>query len=174
MIYRYNDIEPVIPASVFVAPNATVIGDVEIGEDSGIWFGAVVRGDVNPIRIGARTNVQDGCILHVTYRKWSLTLGDDVTVGHGAILHGCTVEDSCLIGMGAKVLDGARVGQFSLVAAGSLVREGYRVPKYSLVAGVPAIVKRTLTQDEIQQWQASAARYVSYKDEYLSGVAKPV
>jgi len=169
MIYTYKNFTPKVPKSVFVAPNAAVIGDVEIGEDSSIWFNSVIRGDVNQIRIGARTNIQDGSVLHVTYQKWALEIGDNVTVGHGAILHGCTISSNCLIGMGARVLDGAQVGEFSLVAAGSLVLQGDKVPSNSLVAGVPAIVKRTLTPEEIEQIKASAERYVKYKDIFLNG-----
>ena len=160
MIYTYKNANPKLPKSVFVAPNAAVIGDVEIGENSSVWFNSVIRGDVHQIRIGERTNIQDGSVLHVTYQKWALEIGDNVTVGHGAILHGCTISSNCLIGMGARVLDGARVGEFSLVAAGSLVLQGDKVPSNSLVAGVPAIVKRTLTAAEVEQIKASAERYV--------------
>ncbi len=172
MIYTYKDIAPKLPKSVFVAPNAAIIGDVEIGEDSSVWFNSVIRGDVHQIRIGERANIQDGSVLHVTYQKWALEIGNNVTVGHGAILHGCTINSNCLISMGARVLDGAQVGEFSLVAAGSLVLQGYKVPSNSLVAGVPAIVKRTLTQEEIEQIKASAERYVKYKDGYLRGEFK--
>ena len=169
MIYTYNNSTPKLPTSVFVAPNAAVIGDVEIGEDSSVWFNSVIRGEVHQIRVGERTNIQDGSVLHVTYQKWALEIGDNVTVGHSAILHGCTISSNCLIGMGARVLDGARVGEFSLVAAGSLVLQGDKVPSNSLVAGVPAIVKRTLTPEEVEQTKASAERYVKYKNSYLGG-----
>ncbi len=169
MIYSYKDTTPQIPDSVFVAPNATIVGDVEIGKDSGIWFNSVIRGDVNEIRIGAKTNIQDGSILHVTLKKWPLYIGNNVTIGHGVILHGCTVSDNCLIGMGATVLDGARIGEFCLIAAGSLVLEGTKIPKQSLVAGVPAIVKRTLSDEEVEKIKASAARYVNYKNSYQQG-----
>ena len=172
MIYTYKNSTPQLPKCVFVAPNAAIIGDVEIGEDSSVWFNSVIRGDVHQIRIGERTNIQDGSVLHVTYQKWALEIGDNVTVGHGAILHGCTISSNCLIGMGARVLDGARVGEFSLVAAGSLVLQGYKVPSNSLVAGVPAIVKRTLTPEEVEQIKVSAGRYVKYKDSYLNGEFK--
>ena len=174
MIYSYKNATPKLAQSVFVAPNAAVIGDVEIGEDSSVWFNSVIRGDVHQIRIGERTNIQDGSVLHVTYQKWALEIGDNVTVGHGAILHGCTISSNCLIGMGARVLDGARVGEFSLVAAGSLVLQGDKVPSNSLVAGVPAIVKRTLTPEEVEQTKASAERYVKYKDSYLNGEFEPI
>lgn len=174
MIYSFEDKRPKVPDSVFIAPNAVVIGDVEIGEDAGIWFNTMVRGDVNAIRIGSRTNIQDGSILHVTFDEWSLQIGDNVTVGHGVILHGCTISHNCLIGMGARILDGAKIGEFSLVAAGTLVREGQRIPSRSLVAGVPAVVKRTLYDDEIKKIQRSAERYVGYKNKYLTGKVKPL
>lgn len=169
MIYTYKNSTPKIPDSVFIAPNSTVIGDVEIGEDASVWFNTVIRGDVNEIRIGERTNIQDGSVLHVTLQEWPLNIGSNVTIGHGAILHGCSIEDYCLIGIGAKVLDGSRIGKFSLVAAGSLVLEGDKVPSNSLVAGVPAIVKRTLSGEEIEKIKRSADRYVGYKNSYLSG-----
>lgn len=169
MIYSFKNEKPRIADSVFVAPNAIIIGAVEIGEHSSVWFNTVVRGDVNHIKIGERTNIQDGSILHVTYKEWPLQIGSNVTVGHGAILHGCTIEDNCLIGMGARILDGAHIGKFSLVAAGALVLEGDKVPENSLVAGVPAIVKRSLTEDEIERIRRSAERYVGYKQSYLDG-----
>ncbi|RMF66999.1 MAG: gamma carbonic anhydrase family protein [Calditrichaeota bacterium] len=172
MIFRLNELTPKIHASAFVAPDAIVVGDVEIGEDSSVWFSAVVRGDVNRILIGKRSNIQDGCVLHVNSEGFSLEVGDEVTVGHGVILHGCTVEDGCLIGMGARILDGARVEKFSLVAAGSLVREGQRVPSYSLVAGVPAVVKRKLTDAEVEKIRRAAESYVQYKEQYRSGLVK--
>jgi carbonic anhydrase/acetyltransferase-like protein (isoleucine patch superfamily) len=169
MICSYKNFSPKIPDSVFVAPNATVIGDVEIGEESSIWFNAVVRGDVNPIRIGARTNIQDSAILHVTLQKTILSIGSNVTVGHAAILHGCFIEDFCLVGMGARILDGAYIGKYSLVAAGALVREGVSIPEQSLIAGVPAIVKRSLALEEIELIKRSAERYMGYRKTYLEG-----
>ena len=169
MICSFKNFSPVIPESVFVAPNATIIGDVVIGENSSIWFNTVVRGDVNSIRIGAQTNIQDSSVLHVTYQKWPLTIGSNVTVGHGAILHGCIISDNCLIGMGARILDGSKIGEYCLVAAGTLVLEGDKVPCHSLVAGVPAIVKRTLTHEEIERIKSSSEHYVKYKNSYLQG-----
>jgi len=168
MIYSYKDFTPKISKSVFIAPNATIIGDVEIGEESSIWFNVVVRGDVNSVRIGKRTNVQDSATLHVTHQKHTLTIGSNVTVGHAAILHGCAVEDHCLIGMGARILDGARIGSNCLVAAGALILEGDKVPSNSLVAGVPAIVKRSLSDEEIKEIQRSAERYVQHRKTYLN------
>ncbi len=168
MILPYQQILPRLGNNVFLAPSATVIGDVEIGEECGIWFNTVIRGDVNYIRIGPRTNIQDLCMCHVTLNKWPLIIGEGVTVGHSAILHGCVIQDYCLIGMGAKILDGARVGPQALVAAGALVREGFVVPERTLVAGVPAAVKRTLTPEEVENLFASAERYIRYKNEYLA------
>jgi carbonic anhydrase/acetyltransferase-like protein (isoleucine patch superfamily) len=168
MILPYNSISPRIANGVFIAPNATIIGDVEIGEDASIWFHTVVRGDVNHIRIGARTNVQDLSMCHVTLNKWPLNIGKGVTIGHSAVVHGCVIKDYALIGMGARILDGAQVGPYAIVAAGAVVREGFVVPEYSLVAGVPAEVKRRLTATEIENLTASAARYVGYKNAYLA------
>ncbi len=174
MLYSYNQVSPKIHLSVFIAPTATIIGDVEIGEDSSIWFNVVVRGDVNPIRIGQRTNIQDNTTLHVTYQKSTLIIGSNVTVGHAAILHGCIIEDQCLIGMGARILDGAHIGRNSLVAAGALIREGENIPEQSLVAGVPSIVKRSLNTEEIALIRRSAERYVGYKKDYLNGSFQPL
>ncbi len=168
MIYSYKDCTPDISKSVFIAPNATIIGDIVIGEESSIWFNVVVRGDVNSVRIGSRTNIQDSAALHVTYQKAALNIGNNVTVGHAAILHGCSIEDHCLIGMGARILDGARIGRNCLVAAGALILQGDKVSSNSLVAGVPAIVKRSLTDEEIAEIQSSADRYVKYSATYLN------
>ncbi|MFQ5675244.1 MAG: gamma carbonic anhydrase family protein [bacterium] len=174
MNYHFKNAAPTIPDSVFIAPNATVIGDVIIGENSSVWFNTVIRGDVNRIRIGERTNIQDNSTLHVTYQKWGLEIGNNVTVGHGAILHGCTISSNCLIGMGARILDGAHIGKYSLVAAGSLVLQGEKLPSNSLAAGVPAVVKRSLTDEEIEQIDASAERYVGYKEVYRTREFGPV
>ncbi|MFQ5708962.1 MAG: gamma carbonic anhydrase family protein [bacterium] len=174
MKYSYKGKIPQIHDSVFLAPNATIVGEVEIGADSSLWFNVVARADVNYIRIGEKTNIQDGSILHVTFEEWPLHIGNSVTVGHGAILHGCTVADYCLIGMGSRILDGAHIGSNCLVAAGSLVRENEKVPSNSLVAGVPAIVKRSLTSEEIERIKLSAERYVGYKNQYLQGGFKGV
>ncbi len=170
MILPYNNIHPTLGNNVFIAPNATVIGDVQLGEDCSVWFNTVIRGDVNYIRIGSRTNIQDLCMCHVTLDKWPLLIGEGVTVGHSAVLHGCVIKDYCLIGMGARILDGAQVGPRALVAAGSVVREGFIVPENTLVAGIPAEVKRPLRQEEIDNLFASAQRYVRYKNTYLSTI----
>ncbi len=167
-IHPYRGILPRLHPSVFVAEGARVIGDVEIGEDSSLWFNVVVRGDVHWVKIGRRSNVQDGAVLHVTRGRFPLTIGDDVTVGHSAVLHGCTLENKCLIGMGAIVLDGAVVRNGSMVAAGSLVREGFEVPEGMLVAGVPAVVKRPLTVEETAFLTQSAENYKQYVSFYRS------
>src|SRR6476469_1119946 len=138
MIHTFNGKTPKIHSSAFIAETAVVIGDVEIGEDTSIWFGSVIRGDVNFIRIGARTNIQDCTVIHVDSRTHPTVLEDEITVGHRATLHGCYVETGCLIGIGATLLDGVRVGSNSLVAAGSLLTPGTDVPPNSLVMGSPA------------------------------------
>lgn len=166
-IRPFNGKQPKLGSGVFVADNATVIGDVEIGNDCSIWFGTVLRGDVHFIRIGSRTNVQDNCVFHVTTGTHPTVLAEEVTVGHGAIVHGCTVKRGALIGMGARVLDGAVVGECALVAAGAVVSEGMVVPPRTLVAGVPAKVKRTLTDDEIARVDEAWRHYVELKEQYL-------
>jgi len=146
VIYDLGDRKPRSKA-LFVAPDAAVIGSVDLGEDSSVWYGAVLRGDTEPIRIGARSNIQDGTVVH-TDDDFPTTIGDDVTVGHNVILHGCTIEDGCTIGMGAILLNGSRVGANSLVAAGALLPEGREYPSDSLIMGVPARAVRELTEDE--------------------------
>lgn len=157
--------EPKIDAGVFIAPNSTVIGDVRIGEDSSVWFGAVVRGDSNTMKIGKRTNIQDLCVLHADERN-PLSIGDDVTIGHHAMLHGCVIGDRVLIGMSATVMNGVRIGEDSIVGAGALVTEGMLVPPRSLVLGMPAKVRRELTASEIEGNLKSAAHYVEYAKKY--------
>jgi gamma-carbonic anhydrase len=151
---------------VFIAEGARVIGDVEVGKDSSIWFNTVVRGDVHFISIGDRTNIQDNCVLHVTHKKYPLRIGSNVTVGHSAVLHGCTIEDFCLVGMGAIVLDNALVHSRSFIAAGALVQENFEVPEGTLVAGIPAKVKRPLTSEETTFLERSAQNYVDYVKTY--------
>jgi carbonic anhydrase/acetyltransferase-like protein (isoleucine patch superfamily) len=170
MILRpYDGKSPRLGARVFVADNATLVGDVEIGDDSSVWFGTVIRGDVHRIRIGARANVQDNCTLHVTKDTWPVVIEDEVTIGHGVIAHGCTLRRGALIGMGSRVLDGAVVGELALVGAGALVAEGMEVPPKTLALGVPARVKRELTGDEVARLEQSWKNYVEYKDKYLAG-----
>lgn len=166
MLMAYRGILPRVAEDAFVAPTATIIGDVHIDSESGIWFGVILRGDVNRIRIGRRTNLQDGTIVHVTSNTHPTVIGHEVTVGHGARLHGCTIGDGCLIGIGAIVLDGAVIGENSLVAAGSLVAPGSIVPPGSLVVGSPAKVRRDLTASEVEQLRTLAERYVGYRLEY--------
>jgi len=153
---------------VFVDESAQVIGDVHIGAECGIWMNVVIRGDVNIIRIGDRTNIQDGSILHVNLKpSYPCIIGNDVTVGHGAIVHGCTVEDRCLIGMGAILLNGCRIGTGSIVAAGTLVPEGMEIPPGSMVMGVPGKVRRQLTPEEDAFLDKSAQGYVQYRLDYM-------
>ncbi|HYR28275.1 MAG TPA: gamma carbonic anhydrase family protein, partial [Thermoanaerobaculia bacterium] len=168
MIVRpYNGKKPRLGERVFVAENAALIGDVEIGNDCSIWFGTTIRGDVNLIRIGSRTNIQDNCTVHVTHDRWPTIIAEEVTIGHGAIVHGCTIHRGALIGMGSRVLDGAVVGESALVGAGALVPEGMHVPPRTLVVGVPAKVKRPLTDDELARLEQSWKNYVEYKENYL-------
>jgi carbonic anhydrase/acetyltransferase-like protein (isoleucine patch superfamily) len=149
---------PAIAEGAWVAPGATVVGAVTVGAGSSVWYGAVLRGDGDRIVVGARTNIQDGCVLHAD-PGLPLALGDGISVGHRAVLHGCTVGDDSLVGMGAVVLNGARIGPRCLVAAGALVLEGVEVPAGSLVAGAPAKVRRTLTDEEVARLYANAATY---------------
>lgn len=170
MILEYKGLMPRIDSSVFIAPGSSVVGDVEIGENSSLWFNVVVRGDVNYIRIGRRSNIQDGSVVHVTHDTHPTVIGDDVTVGHRVTLHGCTVHDGSLVGIGAIVLDGAVVGTSSLIAAGSIVPPGTQIPPRSLVMGQPGVVKRTLSEDECKDLHALAGRYVQYQEDYRSGL----
>lgn len=167
-IHDYLTMLPKIARRCWVAPNATVIGDVEIGDESTIWFGTVIRGDVHPIRIGARTNIQDNSVLHVTTNQNPTIVGDGVTVGHRVILHGCTVEDGALIGMGSTILDRAVIGRGSLVGAGALVTEGTIIPPGVLAIGSPARVKRPLTEDETKHLLFAASGYVELGAQYAA------
>jgi carbonic anhydrase/acetyltransferase-like protein (isoleucine patch superfamily) len=166
MLRPFRGRVPVVHPSAFVDDSAQVIGDVQIGPESSVWMNAVIRGDVNDIRIGARTNVQDGTVVHVMHDTHPTRIGDDVTIGHSAVVHGCTVEDRVLIGMGAILLNGAVVGHDSIVAAGALVAEDMVVPPRSLVMGVPARVRRPLTDAEVDSVRESAANYVRYRLDY--------
>ena len=169
MIRPFRGVRPTIASTAYVDESAQVIGDVVIGDESSVWMNAVVRADVNTIRIGRRTNIQDGTIVHVMREPSHPTVvGDEVTVGHGVILHGCTVADRCLIGMGAVLLNGSSVGADCIVAAGTLLTEGVVVPPRSLVMGSPGKVRRALTDDEIAFIRDSAANYVAYRLDYLS------
>jgi carbonic anhydrase/acetyltransferase-like protein (isoleucine patch superfamily) len=158
---------PRVHPTAFVDDSAQVIGDVEIGEESSVWMCAVVRGDVHWIRIGKRTSIQDGTVVHAMTGTHPTSIGDNVTVGHAAVIHGCTIENQCLIGMGAILLNGAHIGASSIVAAGTLITEGMKVPPKSLVMGSPGKVKRQLTHGEIADIQLYADRYVGYRVEYM-------
>ena len=153
---------------------AAVVGDVVIGSESSVWFNAVVRGDVHYIHIGHRTNVQDLCLLHVTNDTYPLTLGDDITVGHHAVLHGCTIKDRVLIGMGAVIMDGAVIEEDCIVGAGALVTERMHVPSKSLIHGTPARVRRSLTDDELEWIKESALNYIRYAQYYISDRAERI
>ncbi len=173
MIHKFKDITPKIGKNTWISPSADVIGEVECGDECSIWFGCVVRGDVNYIKIGNRTNIQDLSMIHVTHYKKAdksdgnpTVIGDDVTVGHRVMLHGCTIEDACLIGMSATILDGAVIAKESIVGAGALVTKNKKFPPRSLIVGSPAKVVRELTDDEVKELYASASRYVEFKKDY--------
>ncbi len=173
MLIKFKEWTPKLGKNGWIADGASVIGRVTMGEDSAIWFGCVVRGDVHFITIGDRSNIQDLSMVHVTHHKKEdmsdgnpTHIGDDVTVGHRVMLHGCTIEDACLIGMSATILDGAVIGKESIVGAGSLVTKNKKFPPRSLIMGSPAKVVRELTDEEVEELYASARRYVSFKNEY--------
>jgi len=166
MIHAYQGVVPKIHPTAFVEDSAQVIGDVELGEDSSVWFNAVIRGDVNVIRIGRGTNIQDGSVIHVNRSGFSTVLEEFVTVGHGARLHGCHIKSNCLIGIGAIVLDGAVLEEECLVAAGSLVAPGTKVPRGSLLMGSPAKVRRSVTAEDLELIQRSSRNYVRLRAEY--------
>jgi carbonic anhydrase/acetyltransferase-like protein (isoleucine patch superfamily) len=167
MLLPYRNIYPRTGEGCFIADSAQVIGDVTLGDHSSVWFGSVIRGDVNKIVIGHHTNIQDLCVVHVTRDLFSTTIGNYVTLGHSAIVHGCTVEDNSLIGIGAKVLDGAVIGRESIVAAGAVVPVKMIVPPRSLVAGIPATIKRQITDDDIAFINKHWRSYLDLKEDYL-------
>jgi gamma-carbonic anhydrase len=171
-IITFKGITPKIHPSVFICEGVKIIGDVEIGKDSSVWYNTVIRGDVHYIRIGARTNIQDMCMLHVTNDRFPLNIGNEITIGHSVTIHGATIKDRCLIGIGAIVLDGAVVNSSSLIAAGALVKEGFVVPEGVLVAGVPGRIIRELKPEEIEKINKSAVNYCKYTDEYRSQLIK--
>jgi carbonic anhydrase/acetyltransferase-like protein (isoleucine patch superfamily) len=172
-IYSHKGVVPRIAEDVYVAPNATIIGDVVIGAGSSVWFGVVLRGDVFPIRIGERTNIQDNAVVHVTNGKAATTVGDDVTVGHLALLHGCTIGNRCLVGMGSIVLDGAVVEDDCFIAAGTLLPPGMRVAARSMMVGRPARKVRTLSDADLEEIRSAGSLYVQYAQEFAHDV-KPV
>lgn len=167
MIKPFQNNTPSIHSSVFIAEDAVVIGSVEIGEGSSVWYGCILRGDVNFIRIGERTNIQDATVIHVSSKTNPTILEDEITVGHRVTLHGCHVESNCLIGIGSIILDGARIGRNSLVAAGSLITPGTQVPPRSLVMGSPAKVRRELTDEEVEKYSRNWKNYVELSKVYL-------
>jgi len=169
MIRPYRGTLPVVAPSAYIDPSAQVIGRVTIGERSSVWCNATLRGDVNYISIGEETNIQDNCVLHVETDIYPLILGNRITVGHSVTLHGCTIEDDCLIGIGAIVLNDAHLGRGAVIAAGALVSEGAKIPAGSLVMGVPGKIRRDVTEAEKERFRINAQRYVAlrqiYKDE---------
>jgi len=172
LIIKFDGILPTIHVSVFVSETAAVIGDVHIRMNSSVWYSAVIRGDMHSIRIGERTNIQDGAILHVVKGTFPCLIGDDVTIGHAAVVHGCTVHDKVLIGMNATVLDGAIIEEGAIIAAGALIREGERVPANRLFAGVPARDIRATTDEDFKRIINGSEEYVHYgarfKEETIS------
>lgn len=166
MIRAYRGVYPKIAASAYIDPSAQVIGDVEIGERSSVWPNVTIRGDVNHIRIGEESNVQDNACIHVEHDTYPTLVGNRVTVGHSVTLHGCTIEDDCLIGIGAIILNGARIGQGSVIAAGTLIPERMEVPALSMVMGVPGKVKREISPDERDRFRENAQNYVRYRQTY--------
>lgn len=172
MIRPYKGKTPRIAASAYIDEAAVIIGDVTVGEDSSVWPCTVIRGDVHWIKLGRRTNVQDGCVLHVMRDEWPLELGDNVTIGHGVILHGCTIESRVLVGMGSLILNGAKIGGGTIIAAGTLVPERTIVPAGVLFMGHPGKVKRELRAEELAGIDGYAQRYVEYKETYRAEVGK--
>lgn len=172
MILSHHGKSPQIHPSVFIAPSADVIGETQIGEDSSVWFQCVIRGDVNTINIGSRTNIQDHTMIHVTRKSHPTFIGDDVTVGHRAMIHGCRINDRVLIGMGAILLDGCEIGEDSVVGAGALVTQGKKFPPKSLIVGSPAKVVRELNEKELSFLKVSASNYVNDAKEYLEQLSR--
>ncbi len=166
MLKTYLGIKPKVDESVFIGDGSIIIGDVVLEKNVSVWFNCVVRGDVNYIRIGEGTNVQDGAILHVTYKKYPLMIGKFVSIGHGAIIHGCNIKDSVLIGMGALLLDNCTINSNSLIAAGTLIKENFIVPEGVLVAGVPGKIIRDLSLEEIASIKQRAMNYIMYVENY--------
>jgi len=169
-LYSYKGVSPNIHPSAFLCDGVKIIGDVEIGENCSVWFNTVIRGDVHFIKIGNNTNIQDMSMLHVTNGKYSLNIGNNVSIAHSVTLHGSTIKDNVLIGIGAKVLDNSVVNSFSLVAAGSLVRENFVVPEGVLVAGVPAKIVRDLNEREIEMIKQTPINYINYSKEFRNSI----
>jgi carbonic anhydrase/acetyltransferase-like protein (isoleucine patch superfamily) len=166
MLIAYHGQLPQVDPTAYVQPSAQIVGDVGIGAQSSVWFNVVIRGDVYPVRIGARTNIQDNSTVHVTGGRWATRIGDEVTVGHGVVLHGCRIGNRCLVGVGAIVLDGADIADDCLIAAGSLVTPGTTAPPQSMLMGRPARVVRPLRPEELAHLKQSALNYVAHADSY--------
>ena len=169
LVLPVKGVYPTIPSDCFIAPNATIVGDVEMGSECSVWFNAVVRGDVNSIRMGNRVNVQDGACIHCTYEKTKTIIGNNVSIGHNAIVHGCTVEDNVLIGMGAIVMDRSRIGSNSIIAAGAVVLEDTVVPPGTIFAGIPAKKVKDISQDLLKgEVERIAKNYVMYSSCFIN------
>ena len=169
MIRTYRGVAPQVAVSAYVDPSAQVLGDVIIGEQSSIWCNTTLRGDVNYIRIGNGTSIQDNSVCHVEEGLFPLIVGNRVTVGHSAVLHGCVIEDECLIGIGAIVLNGARIGKGSVIGAGALIPEGMQIPPASMVMGVPGKIRREVTPEEQERFRVNADHYIELAAKYLEG-----
>ena len=174
MLYRYGEAEPRLGREVFVAPTAAVIGDVRLGDQASVWFGTVLRGDVGSIEVGERSNIQDLTMVHVTEGARGTRIGNDVVIGHRALVHECWIDDFALIGMGCVLLDGCRIGRGAIVAAGAVVREGQEVPPFALVAGVPAVVRKILPESSLEARRQHAWHYVELCRRYLRGEFAPL
>jgi len=172
MIRSYKGITPVVPPTCYVDESAQLIGDVVLGENASVWMNAVLRGDVHSIRVGAHSNVQDCSVLHGMLNQWPVIVGDWVTVGHSVTLHGCVVEDRCLIGMGVVILNGARIGEGSIIAAGTLIPEGTKVEPHSLWMGVPGKFRKQLSDEDQQMILRYGKNYLGYKEAYLAEMKK--
>ena len=166
-LVRYGANSPRIGKSVFVAPTATIVGDVRVGRDSSIWYGAVIRGDMHYVRIGKSSSVQDNAVFHGTADKYPTIIGDNVSVGHNAIVHGCTIGSNCLIGMGSIILEGAKIGDWCIVGAGAVVPEGMVIPPKSIVMGIPARIRGRITQRHKKRITHNWKAYVALKDTYI-------
>ncbi len=169
MICRYKEFVPKISEKAFVAPTATVIGNVMVEDGASVWFGAVLRGDIDKIRIGKNSSIQDNTVIHVTGGKYPTIVGENVIVGHGCILHGCTIEDGALIGMGAVVMDDVKIGKHSIVAAGAVVVPHTEIPPFSVVAGIPAKVIRKVKESDLKEMERILGNYSRVTKNYLSG-----
>ena len=167
-LFPYEGVSPKLHSTVFLAPGCKVIGDVQMGEGSSVWYNTVVRGDVHYIKIGEYTNIQDCSMLHVTNDKYPLIMGNNITVGHSVTLHGCTIKNNCLIGIGAIILDGATVNKHSIIAAGAVVLQGFEVPEGKVIAGVPGKIIRDVKVEEIKEMEISAKRYYNYAEKTLN------